>query len=136
MIYPSYDKTYNGLMEWAKSELEHIGRIASIKDKKVQYAYALSTVNGMLYLRDAIKEYIVKENTSCKKKDLLKLHGQVIRAAQHLINEYSVNRKVIEAFNTGKILSSLNDLKWKSNNYKKTQRNKKINTKTRKNRNY
>lgn len=132
----SYNATSRGLFEWAKSELQHIGRIAAIKDNKVQYAYALSTVNGMLYLRDAIREYIKDESNSSKKKEFQKLHGQVIRAVQHIITEYSVNRNAIELFNTGKILTSLNDLKWNSHKYKKTRRSKKYNIKTRKNYNY
>ena len=31
-----YDATAKGVMEWANSELEHVGRIASIKDKDIQ----------------------------------------------------------------------------------------------------
>jgi hypothetical protein len=33
-------------MEWAKSELEHVGRIAAVEDPDIQYSYAQSTVNG------------------------------------------------------------------------------------------
>jgi hypothetical protein len=40
---PQYDSTAKGLMMWATSELEHVGRIVSLKDKDLQYSYALST---------------------------------------------------------------------------------------------
>ena len=55
---PQYDSTAKGLMMWATSELEHVGRIVSLKDKDLQYSYALSTVNGMAHLKDAIFQYV------------------------------------------------------------------------------
>ena len=36
-----YEPTANAAMMWANSELEHVGRIALIKDTKLQYSYAL-----------------------------------------------------------------------------------------------
>ena len=109
-------------MEWAKSELEHIGRIASVKNPDLQYSYAQHTVSGMLHLRDALKQLIRKEKSAGVRHDLQKLYGQVHRAIQHLVTEYHINSKPIKKFNTRKVLGSINNIKWGRRN---TKRNKK-----------
>lgn len=48
---PHYDTTFQGVMKWAESELEHVGRIVSLEDPDLQYSYALSTVNGMAVIK-------------------------------------------------------------------------------------
>ncbi len=96
---------------WAASELEHVGRIAAISDKDIQYSYAQSTVNGMAHLKDALFQYVNKYPQNHFKDDLLTVHDQVIRVMKHLISVYSVNLQEIEAFNTHKVLSPLNYLK-------------------------
>jgi hypothetical protein len=110
-----------GIMEWAKSELEHIGRIAAVKNPDLQYAYAQHTVSGMLHLRDALKQLIRKEKSAGVRNDLRKLYGQVHRAIQHLVTEYHINANAIKKFNTRKVLGSVNNIKWG----KQTRRNNK-----------
>jgi hypothetical protein len=99
-------------MEWAKSELEHIGRIATVKNSDLQYSYAQHTVSGMLHLRDAIKQLIRKEKSAGVRNDLRKLYGQVHRALQHLVTEYNINSNAIKKFNTRKVLGPVNNIKW------------------------
>ena len=106
-----YETTTRSIMEWANSELEHVGRIAACKDKHIQYAYALSTVNGMAHLKDALFEMVNDTNYSEKKQDLLRLHDSVIRVMKHLIKEYNINLDTIKAFNTEGVLSDLSYLK-------------------------
>jgi hypothetical protein len=118
-----YDTTPQYVMHWAKSELEHIGRIASIKDKDLQYSYAQSTVNGMAHLKDAIFQLVNDKGYIDHKKELLVLHGKVIRAMKHLIKEYDVNLNEIRNFNTRKVLSNFSYLK--DSNSKKTTRRRK-----------
>ena len=101
-----YDSTAKGLMMWAASELEHVGRIVSIEDKDLQYSYALSTVNGMAHLKDAIFQYVQKYPESHMRDDLLTLHAKVIRTMKHLIKDFNVNLETIRAFNTRGTLSS------------------------------
>jgi hypothetical protein len=101
-----------GVMEWAKNELEHIGRIASVKNPDLQYSYAQHTVSGMLHLRDAIKQLIRKEKSAGVRNDLRKLYGQVNRALQHLVTEYHINSNAIKRFNTRKVLGPMNNIKW------------------------
>ena len=109
---PSYQITRMGVMEWAKSELEHIGRIASVKNPDLQYSYAQHTVSGMLHLRDAIKQLIRKEKSVGVRRDLQKLYGQVHRALQHLVTEYNINSNAIKKFNTRHVLGPVNNIKW------------------------
>ena len=106
-----YDTTPQSIMYWANSELEHIGRIASVKDKDLQYSYAQSTVNGMAHLKDAIFQLVNDKGYANHKKELLVLHGKVIRAMKHLIKEYRVNLNDIRKFNTRKVLSNFSYLK-------------------------
>ena len=106
-----YESTVKGTMAWANSELEHVGRIASIKDKDLQYSYALSTVNGMAHLRDALYQLVKDPNYRGHSMDLLRTHDAVIRVMKHLIHEYKVNLNTIRMFNTRKVLTDFSYLK-------------------------
>ncbi len=106
-----YNTTAKGLMMWANSELEHVGRIAAISDKDIQYSYAQSTINGMAHLKDAIFQYVNKHPETHMKMDLLTVHDQVIRVMKHLKEVYNVNLDEIKMFNTRRVLSPLNYLK-------------------------
>jgi hypothetical protein len=125
-----YNTTAKGLMMWARAELEHVGRIAAISDKDIQYSYAQSTVNGMAHLKDAIFQYVNKHPQNHFRDDLLTVYDQVIRVMQHLKDVYNVNLAEIEAFNTHKVLSPLNYLKGGRRNMnlrrkdRKTRKNK------------
>lgn len=121
-----YDATAKGVMEWANSELEHVGRIASIKDKDIQYSYALSTVNGMAHLRNALFELVNDPQYKNHKVDLLKTHNAVIRVMKHLIKDYNVKLETIKNFNVKHVLGDMSYL----NNTRTTR----ISHKTRKNR--
>jgi len=107
-----YKTTVNGVFNWAKSELGHVGRIAAVEDPDIQYSYALSTVNGMLHLRDAIYELLHDAAYESDKHDLQRVYDQVNRAVQHLITEYKVERRTIERFNTRHVLGSIRNLRW------------------------
>ncbi len=96
---------------WASSELAHVGRIIAVEDPNIQYAYALSTLNGMAHLKDALFEYISDHNNSHMKDDLLVIHEQVVRVMKHLIADFKLDVATIEAFNTSGTLSKLNYLK-------------------------
>jgi hypothetical protein len=122
-----YHPTVKGIFEWANSELEHVGRIVSVEDPDLQYSYAMSTVNGMAYLKDAIYELVNDPKYSMHKEDLLRLHGSVIRAMKHLVKDYNIDLTAIKAFNTRKVLSNRNFTYLKN-------RTKRAKHKTRKNR--
>jgi len=107
----NYDITAKCAMNWAAHELEHVGRIVGMKDKDLQYSYALSTVNGMAHLRDALYQLVMDPAYKEHKTDLLKTHDKVIRVMKHLIKDFKVNLNTIRAFNTRKVLSKLNYLK-------------------------
>jgi hypothetical protein len=106
-----YNATLKGVMMWANSELEHVGRITGIKDKDIQYSYALSTVNGMAHLRNALFELVKDPDYSHHKKDLLKTHDTVIRVMKHIIKDYNVDLNTIKKFNVRHVLGNLNYLK-------------------------
>jgi uncharacterized membrane protein len=106
-----YNKYIDDLRMWKKCELAHVGRIAAMQDKDLQYSYALSTVNGMVHLRDAIFERVTDPACKNEKAQLLQMHDDVVRVIQHLIKDYQVNLKTIKAFNTRHILKSFNYLK-------------------------
>ena len=125
-----YHPTVKGIFEWANSELEHVGRIVSVEDPDLQYSYALSTVNGMAYLKDAIYELVNDPKYSMHKEDLLRLHGAVIRTMKHLVKDFKIDLNAIKAFNTRKVLSNRNFTYLKN-----TKRKTKSNRKTRRNRN-
>jgi hypothetical protein len=104
-----YEITVTGVLGWANHELDSVGKIASIKDKDVQYSYALSAVNGMAHLKDALDE-IIADEAYTNKKDLERTRDQVVRVMKHLIKDYGVDLNTIRNFNTKKILSNLNYL--------------------------
>ena len=120
-----YHGTTTGLINWAISELEHVGRIASIEDENVQYSYAMSTLNGMAHLKDAIFEYITDHPDNHMNGDLLVFHEKVIRVMKHLIKVYSLDISAIEAFNTRGILSKLNYLKNSKGKSRKSRKSRK-----------
>jgi hypothetical protein len=125
-----YHPTVKGIFEWANSELEHVGRIASVEDPDLQYSYAMSTVNGMAYLKDAIYELVTDPKYSMHKEDLLRLHGAVIRTMKHLVKDYKTDLNAIKTFNTRKVLSNRNFsyLKNAKNTKNNATNNKKNNT--------
>ena len=118
-----YNTTAHGLMMWAQGELEHVGRIAAVSDKDIQYSYAQSTLYGMAHLKDAIYQYVNKFPQCPMKYDLLTVHDQVIRVMQHLKDEYYLNLDDIRAFNTRKVLTPFTYLKNKRS--KKTRKQRK-----------
>jgi len=115
-----YDTTLMGIMGWAKAELEHVGRIVSVKDRDLQYSYALSVVNSMAHLKDALFQMVNDPVYVHKKQDLLTVHGQVVRTMQHLVKDFHINVGTIRAFNTRHVLSPLTYLKTR-----KTRRSRK-----------
>jgi len=121
-----YDITARAVMEWANGELEHVGRIAACADPNIQYSYALSTVNGMAHLKDALFELVNNPDYADKKTDLLHLHDAVIRVMKHIIKDYTVDISTIKAFNTKGVLSDLSYLganSVKKNNSNNIRRN-------------
>jgi len=111
-----YEATAHGVMMWATGELEHVGRIASIKDKDIQYNYAMSTLFGMAHLKDALFELVEDPDYEHQKKDLLKTHDKVIRVMKHLCKEYDLDLGAIKRFNTKKVLSNFKYLNSNNNN--------------------
>jgi len=134
-----YDITARAVMEWANGELEHVGRIAACADPNIQYSYALSTVNGMAHLKDALFELVSNPDYADKKTDLLHLHDAVIRVMKHIIKDYNVDLSTIKAFNTKGVLSNLSYLKntntSKMNVKRMGNRNNSYRNKTMKNKN-
>jgi len=127
-----YHKHAECLQGWAKSELEHVGRIIATQNPHIQKSYAMSTVNGMAHLKDALYEAVNNPNISeYHKEDLLDLHGKVIRVMKHLIKDFDVDVQAIKAFNTEGVLSNLSYLN-KNNNRNNKSRN---NTNNRRNNN-
>jgi hypothetical protein len=122
-----YHATAKGLMMWANSELEHVGRIAAVEDPDLQYSYAMSTLNGMAHLKDALYEFVTTGPDSHMKDDLKTIHGQVIRVMKRLVKDYNLNVQTIVEFNTKKVLSSLNYLKNAPKTNLKTRKNNKKN---------
>lgn len=125
-----YNPTAKGLMMWANSELEHVGRIIAVEDPNLQYAYALSTLNGMAHLKDAIFEYISDNPKSHMKNDLLVIHEKVVRVMKHLIKDFDLDISTIEAFNTKGTLSTLNYLRVsrRKSTTKKSRKTRKVST--------
>ncbi len=97
-------------MQWAAAELEHVGRIASVMDPDIQYAYAMSTLNGMAHLKDALYEMVTDAAYEMHQEDLQRTHDAVIRTMRHLKNEYGLDLDAIRAFNTKGTLSDLSYL--------------------------
>jgi len=119
-----YHPTVRGVLEWANSELEHVGRIVSVEDPDLQYSYALSTVNGMAYLKDALYELVNDPKYSTHKEDLLRVHGAVIRTMKHLVKDFNIDLDAIKAFNTRKVLSNRNFTYLKNTKKENTSKNK------------
>jgi len=92
-----YDVTFKGVMMWANSELEHVGRIVAVEDKRLQRSYAMSTLNDKAYKHH--------------RADLLLVHEKVVRVMKHLIKDFDLDIKTIQAFNTDHVLSNLGYLK-------------------------
>ena len=127
-----YEKSPHCLMKWVASELEHVGRIVAMKDEHLQKSYAMSTVNGMAHLKDALYEAAEDPENKDHKTNLVRTHASVIRTMKHLIKDFDINLNAIEAFNTEHVLSKLNYLQNETNgNY--TRRNRKTRRKTRRN---
>jgi hypothetical protein len=120
-----YHSTAKSLMMWANSELEHVGRIAAVEDPDLQYSYAISTLNGMAHLKDALYEFVTERQGEPMTKDLKLIHDKVIRVMKHLIKDYKLNIQEIIQFNTKKVLSSLNYLKNAPKTNNKTRKNNK-----------
>jgi hypothetical protein len=137
--YHKYPECLHG---WAKSELKHVGRIIAMEEPRLQKSYAMSTVNGMAHLKDALYEAVNNPKISeYHKEDLLNLHGKVIRVMKHLIDDFDVDVAAIKAFNTEGVLSSLNYLNNNnknnnnnSNSSKSSRKNNRKNNSTRRNR--
>ena len=105
-----YEATVNGVSMWAKSELEHVGRITGVKDKALQKSYALSTLNGMAHLRNALFQLVNDPEYSHHKKDLLKTHDTVIRVMKHLMKDYDISKETIKKVNIYNVLGDLSYL--------------------------
>lgn len=108
---------------WAAGELEHVGRIAGVKDKDLQYSYAMSTLYGMAHLKDALYELVNDPAYKNHKTDLLRTHDTVIRVMKHLCKEYKLNLNAIRSFNERKVLSDLSYLS-KTNGTRKNKKSK------------
>ena len=117
-----YDITAKGALMWAASELEHVGRIVSVKDKHIQRSYAMSTLNGMAHLKDALYELVTNKSYGHMHEDLLKTHDAVIRTMKHLIKDFKLDLDTIRDFNTNHVLSNLSYLNTK--NTRKTRKNR------------
>jgi hypothetical protein len=127
-----YEKTCKDLAMWKEHELSHVGRIAAVKDKDLQYSYALSTVNGMMHLRDALYEKVVDPKTIEHHRLMVQRdHDAVVRVIQHLIKDYGIDVEAIRKFNVRNVLRPFNYLKpaptrrvrfQKRKNTKKTKR--------------
>jgi hypothetical protein len=117
-----YNATAKGLMMWAQHELEHVGRIAAVEDENIQYSYALSTLNGMAHLKDALYEFVSSRPDEHWTQDLLTIHEQVVRVMKHLIKDYDLDVDAIEEFNVKGVLSNLNYLR-KENEGKEEKEN-------------
>ena len=118
-----YNITVQGVMKWANKELQHVGRIAAVEDKDIQYSYAQSTVNGMMHLRDALFQLVKDPKYSNEKRDLLKTHDNVVRVIKRLLKDYKVKLSEIKKFNTRKVLSAPTYLKGGSR--KRTRKDRK-----------
>jgi hypothetical protein len=120
----SYQMTMKGVMKWASHEIKSVGWIVGVKDPDIQYAYAQSTVNGMLHLRDALFELINDPAYANNKEELTRMHDKVVRVVKHLIKDFNVKLEEIKTFNTHKVLSDLSYLNQASGGHRrKTQRN-------------
>lgn len=124
-----YETTFQSLMMWANSELEHVGRIVSLKDADLQYAYAMSTLNGMAHLKDALYEMLTDPAYKHYHVDVQRTHDAVIRVMKHLRDDFNLNLDTIRVFNTRKTLSNLSYLE-----KTKIKKTRKIRSKSKKSR--
>lgn len=106
-----YKITSSSAMQWAKHELNAIGRIISIEDPDIQYSYAMSTLYGMLHLRNALNELVNDSAYSVQREDLQRTYQEVNRAIKHLIKDFSLDVNTAQIFNTKKVLGSLNNIR-------------------------
>jgi len=102
--------TMKGVMKWAAHEIKSVGWIVGVRDPDIQYAYAQSTVNGMLHLRDALFEMVNDPAYTQHKEELTRMHDKVVRVIKHLIKDFNVNLEDIKRFNTREVLSNLSYL--------------------------
>lgn len=121
-----YERSPPSLFRWVASELEHVGRIVSTKNRHLQKAYAMSTVSGMAHLKDALYEAVQDPANVEHKVQLLRAHDSVIRTMKHLIRDFGVSVRAIRDFNTEHVLSDLSYLR-------KTYRRRPSSNRTRKN---
>jgi hypothetical protein len=117
-----YKISLQSALEWAKHELDAVGRIASIEDTDIQYTYAMCTVNGMLHLRKALMDLSENPTTQERARTLQTL-DEVERVITHLIKDYGVDLNSIRAFNTRKIMGNIS----KFNSVNTTRRNTRLN---------
>ena len=106
-----YENAPHALMNWVSAELEHVGRIVASGEPHLQKSYAMSTVNGMAHLKDALYEAIQDPTNARHKQEMLRAHNAVIRVMKHLIRDFDVDVKAIKMFNTQHVLSNLSYLK-------------------------
>jgi hypothetical protein len=103
-----YDITLKNIMMWADEEIKSIGSITALENADLRYSYALSTLNGMAHLKDALDQLIKNKNTvGASKRDLTIKLNQVIRVMKHLMKQYNLDIKAIKTFNVKKVLGSL-----------------------------
>jgi hypothetical protein len=103
-----YDITLKNIMMWADQEIESIGSITALENADLQYSYALSTLNGMAHLKDALDQLIKdKDTVGASKRDLTIKLNKVIRVMKKLMKDYNLDIKAIKAFNVKKVLGSL-----------------------------
>ena len=100
----SYDATVTGVMGWVSAEYSHIGNLSGMRDKDLQYSYALSTANSMAHLNDAMLELIEDPRYANDHPDLKKVHGDVVRALKELMHRYKIDVATIRRFNTRHVL--------------------------------
>ena len=106
-----YDTTCYGVMEWANKELDHVGNLLAVADPDIQYAYAQSTVNGMMHLRDALFQMVNDPKYKMHHTDLLKTHDKVVRVIKHLIADFKIKIGEIKRFDTHHVLGNLGYLR-------------------------
>lgn len=119
-----YDTTFDGVMRWAKAELDHVGRIVATKDRALQYSYAQAVVSGMAHVRDALFQMVNDPAYAYHQADLLTTHDQVVRAMKHLIRDFGVDLRSIRAFNTARVLSPFTYLKKSRRKSRKSRKNR------------
>jgi hypothetical protein len=111
MDQKKYKLTTMSVMHWAKHELNHVGRIVSVQDPDIQYSYAMSTLYGMLHLKNALTEMVNDSAYSVQREDLQRTLDQVVRTIKHLIKDFSLDLNAIQAFNTKKVLGDISNFK-------------------------